>query len=234
MTTVLLAVSVAKVIKFAGNSVYFFQALMAVFGTYFAVLLFRRIKQKGFPSRDAAQQFLASVTELIQAQRWDDIINLCRSPQYWRVAVAQVIALAVQLRREEPNRIRRTIAARFDEIIGEMDHTLSYIFAIVRMAPLAGLLGTVLGMIAAFSRLGTGQAVDPGLLAGDISMALWTTAVGVIIATPFILVGNAINVRLRRLETLSQEYLMQFVEEFERRPGARRAPVQRAAVSQAT
>lgn len=51
------------------------------------------------------------------------------------------------------------------------------------VAPLLGLLGTVLGMIAAFGELqAAGGRVDPGLLAGGISTALLTTAGGLIVA----------------------------------------------------
>lgn len=53
------------------------------------------------------------------------------------------------------------------------------------IAPLMGLLGTVMGMIASFSRLGlSGTRVDPTLLAGGIWEALLTTAGGLAVAIP--------------------------------------------------
>jgi biopolymer transport protein ExbB len=53
------------------------------------------------------------------------------------------------------------------------------------LAPLLGLLGTVLGMINAFMRLEEGGSrVDPSLLSGGIWEALLTTAVGLAIAIP--------------------------------------------------
>ena len=55
--------------------------------------------------------------------------------------------------------------------------------AVVQAAPMLGLLGTVVGMINAFSALSMAQgAVDPALLAGGIWVALSTTAVGLAIA----------------------------------------------------
>ena len=55
--------------------------------------------------------------------------------------------------------------------------------AVVQAAPMLGLLGTVIGMINAFSALSMAQgAVDPALLAGGIWVALSTTAVGLAIA----------------------------------------------------
>ena len=54
------------------------------------------------------------------------------------------------------------------------------------IAPLLGLLGTVVGMVGAFSTLSTSAAVKPELLAGDISLALVTTLMGLILAIPCI------------------------------------------------
>jgi biopolymer transport protein ExbB len=56
---------------------------------------------------------------------------------------------------------------------------------IANLSPLLGLLGTVLGMINAFSELeAAGAKVDPALLAGGIWEALLTTAFGLVIAIP--------------------------------------------------
>jgi biopolymer transport protein ExbB len=53
------------------------------------------------------------------------------------------------------------------------------------VSPLLGLLGTVIGMIAAFSELeAAGSQVDPTVLSGGIWEALLTTAVGLVVAIP--------------------------------------------------
>ncbi len=56
---------------------------------------------------------------------------------------------------------------------------------IANVSPLLGLLGTVLGMIEAFSALeSAGSKVDPAILAGGIWEALLTTAFGLVVAIP--------------------------------------------------
>ncbi|SEK52703.1 outer membrane transport energization protein ExbB [Roseovarius azorensis] len=56
---------------------------------------------------------------------------------------------------------------------------------IATIAPLIGLLGTVLGMIAAFKALqDSGSSADPAVLAGGIWEALLTTAAGMAVAIP--------------------------------------------------
>jgi biopolymer transport protein ExbB len=60
------------------------------------------------------------------------------------------------------------------------------IFAAI--APLMGLLGTVVGMIETFQQITLFGTGDPKIMAGSISMALVTTALGLIAALPLILV----------------------------------------------
>ncbi len=75
------------------------------------------------------------------------------------------------------------------EINGRLDTRLPLLGVIVRAAPLLGLLGTVLGMINTFSRLAAAQGgVDLMVLAEGIWQALLTTAAGLTIAIPALLV----------------------------------------------
>lgn len=62
---------------------------------------------------------------------------------------------------------------------------LSFLNLIAGLAPLIGLLGTVIGMVKAFQTVATSQGVvNPSLLAGGIWEALLTTVVGLTVAIP--------------------------------------------------
>ncbi|WP_193212173.1 MotA/TolQ/ExbB proton channel family protein [Luteolibacter marinus] len=61
---------------------------------------------------------------------------------------------------------------------------VNYISLCAQVAPMLGLLGTVLGMVNAFGTLSVTGSADPALLAGDISVALLTTLWGLITAIP--------------------------------------------------
>ena len=77
------------------------------------------------------------------------------------------------------------------EITAKLDTRLPLLGVIVRVAPLMGLLGTVLGMINTFSRLAATQGgVDLVALAEGIWQALLTTAAGLIIAIPVLLIQH--------------------------------------------
>jgi len=77
------------------------------------------------------------------------------------------------------------------------------IFAAI--APLLGLLGTVLGMIATFQQITLFGTGDPRLMAGSISMALVTTAQGIIAALPLILMHSLVAGRSKSIVHILDE-----------------------------
>jgi biopolymer transport protein ExbB/TolQ len=66
-----------------------------------------------------------------------------------------------------------------------------------------GLFGTVTGMMGAFGNIASaGSNVEPSQMAGDIMFALITTALGLAIAMPLLIITNGIVVRIRKMEEL--------------------------------
>lgn len=69
--------------------------------------------------------------------------------------------------------------------LNELGGHLRVLEVVAMIAPLLGLLGTVLGMIEAFKAMElAGSQVDPSVLSGGIWQALMTTALGLVIAIP--------------------------------------------------
>ena len=94
---------------------------------------------------------------------------------------------------------------RFDEIrscfLPLVDRRITFLSLLVSTAPLAGLLGTVMGMLTTFKGLSSssgGKTID--FVAGGISEALITTQTGLIIAIPAYLMINRIVSHRDRLE----------------------------------
>ena len=87
---------------------------------------------------------------------------------------------------------------------------LTWLSVVGNLAPMLGLLGTVQGMIAAFETLGSGTP-DIGLLAGNISQALFTTAAGLTVAVPcvafYYIFRNTANKIVLRMEALTMEMI---------------------------
>ena len=85
---------------------------------------------------------------------------------------------------------------------------------IASTAPLVGLLGTVVGMIFAFQGSTVAQADKAVQLAGGIYLALLTTAAGLTIAIPCLLLGAYFNTKVERFMWEMDQHLMETLPSF--------------------
>jgi len=89
-----------------------------------------------------------------------------------------------------------TLELKLDEGIlretPKVDRGINLIKMFAAIAPLMGLLGTVIGMIMTFQTITLFGTGDPKIMAGNISLALVTTALGLICALPLILIHSVI------------------------------------------
>jgi len=93
-----------------------------------------------------------------------------------------------------------------DEILFSLGRRLGVLSVLGSVLPLMGLLGTVLGMIKVFARVASaGDAADIAILAGGIWEALITTAAGMMIAIPVILIYHYLVRTLEKISHLMQQ-----------------------------
>src|SRR5579875_951593 len=174
--------NVTKIIDSFGYVIYCALAILAVWGAYNAILLYRSLAKKSV--RDP-EELIDQVRALCRARQYDKAINLCQTPNYWHTALAQLIAVALQNRAKGLARIKQLVVTEFhSEVVAGMENRLGSVSTIVRMGPLLGLLGTVASLIAAFGRIGGSEHVNPSALAADIILALWAPAAGLLFANP--------------------------------------------------
>ena len=106
--------------------------------------------------------------------------------------------------------IQESITVAADIETEKIMQKLTWLSVVGNLAPMLGLLGTVQGMIAAFSQL-AGGAPDVGALALNISQALYTTAGGLVIAVPCVAVyysfRNVANKIVLRMEAMTMELI---------------------------
>jgi biopolymer transport protein ExbB len=208
---------ITKIINAFGYVIYVALALLAVWGVYNAILLYRGLAKKALA--DAAP-LLRQIQTLVQSGKSEAAIATCQEPAYWHTALAQLLAVALANREKGIAKIKQLLVMEFHtEVIAGMENRLASISTIVRMGPLLGLLGTVASMIGAFGRIGGAEKVNPNALARDISLALWATGSGLLIATPMMIVGNDVHARLRRLRDRTERQLQDFLEIFESTTG---------------
>jgi len=228
---------ITRIIDASGYVIYAALALLAVWGVYNAILLYRSLSKK---SLDNAGPLVGRVGELTGAGKFEAAVAACQDPAWWHTALAQLMAVALKNRDKGLAKVKQIIVMEFHtEVIAGMENRLATISTIVRMGPLLGLLGTVASMIGAFGRIGGSEKVNPTALASDISLALWATGAGLLIATPMMILGNDIHAKLRRLRDRTERQLQDFLEVMEQnepsparpglapRPGAARAVLPR-------
>jgi len=204
---------VTRIIDGFGYVIYAALILLAVWGVYNAILLYRSLRKKTIKDPNA---LILQVGELCRARKYDAALTVCQSPAYWHTALAQLTAVALKNRDKGTAKTKQLLVTEFHtEVIAEMENRLGSVSTIVRLGPLLGLLGTVASMIAAFGRIGGSEKVNPSALASDISLALWATGAGLLIANPMMLVGNDVHARLRRLRDRTEKQLQEVLDALE-------------------
>lgn len=207
------------VLELSGPVIYTAMALAALYGVFCAVLLFRKISQKRFSSPARAAEFLDEVRARMERRDFDGVAELCDSPPYWSKATAQMILVALANRDRGLSKLRTLLAEKYErDVLADLEYRFSWIGVIVKTAPMLGLLGTVTGMILAFAKIaGAGSSgVDPTLLANDISFALFTTAIGLMIAIPLTMLAASVQVKKGKMTDTVQEQLSEFLHDLER------------------
>ena len=117
-------------------------------------------------------------------------------------AVAQLFAAAVMKWDKPSVEVEQAIIDAGERISSNLRSYLRLFNGISTISPLLGLLGTVVGMIRAFNMIASSDAMGrPDLLASGISQALLTTAAGLVVAIPAIVVHLYFSSRVDRLIT---------------------------------
>ncbi len=98
------------------------------------------------------------------------------------------------------------------QVVQELERYLNTLGTIASIAPLLGLLGTVIGMIKVFSAIMIAGVGNPAELAGGISEALITTAAGLSVAIPSIMFHRYFNGRVQMLVLGMEEQALKMVE----------------------
>jgi len=93
-------------------------------------------------------------------------------------------------------------------------------------APFVGLFGTVVGIINAFSSISTEKSTGLGAVAGGISEALVTTAIGLFVAIPAVWMFNFFTNKIEAFDVemgnSSSELIDYFLKRSQRGAGARK------------
>jgi biopolymer transport protein ExbB/TolQ len=196
--------------KMLGDACYGFLALNFVWGLYNIIMGFRRVKELNFSSHDEQAEFIDQIMPLLQAGRYDAVEALCQEETR---ALPQLIELAVANRNLSYDQLRQVVTEILQrDVMGDLEYRTNWIATVIKCGPLLGLFGTVLGMMAAFGRIGTGEKVQPSQIADEISIALICTAMGLGTAIPFNFMLASLSTRIRMFQDALGAGLMRILD----------------------
>jgi len=114
---------------------------------------------------------------------------------------------------EKVDEIERAIEGAGQHEASLLNSNLRALGAIANITPMMGLLGTVFGMIKAFDVISQSGTGNPGLVASGISEALITTAAGMIVGIPALVLYHYFRAKIDRYVFEMEEISFQLIEE---------------------
>ena len=127
------------------------------------------------------KRILAEVDPLIEEHRIDEALEATRNSD---APVARILFAGLERHEEGMERVTQAVEHHGLFEVSKLERGLIWLATLTNVAPLLGFLGTVIGMIIAFQSIEVAGEVEARVVASGISVALLTTAAGLIIAIP--------------------------------------------------
>ena len=127
--------------------------------------------------------------------------------------MARILASALEVIDNDRETFETVVVHSTEEEVRELSRYLQVLATIGSIAPLLGLLGTVIGMIKAFMVIQQmGGKVNAAVLAGGIWEAMLTTALGLAVALPTMVAYSYLVSRVDKYEARLQDGMVTFIK----------------------
>jgi biopolymer transport protein ExbB len=127
-------------------------------------------------------------------------------------ALGEVLAAGIAQRHAPRYVIKESIEDAGRHVVHDLSSFLNTLGTIAAIAPLLGLLGTVSGMIRAFTAIMAQGVGDPAVFAGGIAEALIATAAGLAVAIPSLIAYRFLRGRVTGLVVLIEKEAIRLVD----------------------
>ncbi len=189
----------------SGGFIMVILALLSLFATSNIVYNFLTLKISKLTPIDFADNLIRKL-EVGDAR---GAKYLCKDNQN---SIARIVNASVQGENREVAFVREAMEMTARKEIGALWQSISYLGDVASIAPLIGLLGTVLGMIQAFNVIAFQSAVvKPLLLAGGVSKAMVTTAGGLIVAIPAMMFYSYFRGKVQEISNVIESYSTEII-----------------------
>lgn len=185
-------------------------------------------------ARKQSRAFAPAVAGALREGKLDEAVKI--ADRYKRSHLAKVVVAGLQefqahqisteIPGEEIDASKRALERASAIVHAELKRGISGLATIGSSAPFVGLFGTVLGIINAFKGISTEKSTGLGAVAGGISEALVTTALGLLVAIPAVWMFNYYTSKVEafdvEMENSSSELIDYFLKRSQRGAGARK------------
>ena len=148
-------------------------------------------------ARIRAEDFIKGVMNILSRGNITEALSICEDTPG---PVAHIVKTAIQHRNAEKDDLLRTLEDASQAEISRMERRLVVIASVAQIAPMLGLLGTVLGMVNGFLVMrAQAPLIHSGHLMDCILAALTTTAAGLMVAIPCYAEFNLLVIKIDRI-----------------------------------
>jgi len=161
------------------------------------------------PDKIAPKHLLGEVWNSIRSKQLDsEALKQLKNGS----ALGAILAAGISNSRHGRDVMKDSIEEAANSVIHDMERYLPTLSTIAAVAPLLGLLGTVIGMIKVFTAITLIGVGDASALAGGISEALITTAAGLITAIPAMIAHRFFQRRVDSLVVTMEQEAVKLVD----------------------
>ena len=125
--------------------------------------------------------------------------------------LGDILAVAIAKRKNSVEEIKSALDERAGFIVHNLERYLGVLVTIATVAPLLGLFGTIIGMVELFSSF-TSSGHDVAVFARGISIALYNTAGGIVVAVPAMIAYRFFRSKIDNYLNEMEHYAIQIVE----------------------
>ncbi len=154
-------------------------------------------------------EFLGTIRKHWQKQEMDKAIGICHK---YDVSISRILRAGLLRFNYGILEIERAIEGAGQHEASLLSSNLRLLGAVAGLAPMLGLLGTVIGMIKAFDVISQSGTGNPGLVASGISEALITTAAGLVVGIPALAIYHYFRGKVDKFVFEMEEISIQLLE----------------------
>ena len=165
-----------------------------------------------FSSIDSGSSFADEAVVLLRKGKYEEVKRLCSQS---RGSNAAILSEALSMKDAGPDYLERYLESEAGICTAGMRKRIPYLGIIVTMAPLLGLLGTVVGMISSFNVF-SAQSGQPHAITGGVGEALIATASGLCVALIALVAHSYFAQRMDNMLTDMERVFSAFIESFYR------------------